>query len=63
MLTVMYDDDMPTPDELDELARSLLAGGGLDTSDAARVARVLQEVANALRRPLLGDGISDEGFD
>lgn len=63
MLTVMYDDDMPTPAELDEFARSLIDGGSLDASDASRVARVLQEVANALRRPLLGDGISDEGFD
>jgi hypothetical protein len=63
MLTVMYDDDMPTADELEQLARTLLMNGSLSRSDAERVARVLREVAVSLRRPLLGDDVSDEGFD
>ncbi|MFP5487742.1 MAG: hypothetical protein ACLGHQ_05495 [Acidimicrobiia bacterium] len=63
MLTVMYDDEMPTADELDELATSLLADGSLDPSDAQRVAQVLLAVVAGLRRPVLGENVSDEGFD
>jgi hypothetical protein len=63
MLTVMYDDDMPTADELEQFARTLLMNDSLSRSDAERVAHVLREVAVSLRRPLLGDGVSDEGFD
>jgi hypothetical protein len=63
MLTVTYDDDMPMPDELERLARSLLEDGTLSSSDAERVARVLREVSAGLRRPALGEDVSDEGFD
>lgn len=63
MLTVMYDDEMPTADELDELAASLLADGSLAPPDAQRVAQVLLAVVAGLRRPVLGENVSDEGFD
>lgn len=63
MLTVMYDDDLPTVDELEQLAGSLRDDGSLSGSDAQRVARVLLAVAAGLRRPALVEEISDEGFD
>ena len=63
MLTVMYDDDMPTTDELERLAGSLMEDGGLNGSDAKRVAQVLLAVAAGLRRPALVEEVSDEGFD
>lgn len=63
MLTVMYDDDMPTADELDQLAGSLMDDGSLSGPDAQRVAQVLLAVAAGLRRPALVEEVSDEGFD
>lgn len=63
MPTVLNDDDLPTPDELDRLAHALLAGEALDLADAERAARVLREVAVSLRRPQVAERISDEGFD
>lgn len=63
MLTVMYDDDMPTAEELDRLAASLLGDGTLEGADAERAARVLREVAAGLRRTVIGERVSDEGFD
>ena len=63
MLTVMYDDDMPDPDELGQLADSLQADGSLDGADAERAARVLRAVAAGLKQTFLSERISDEGFD
>lgn len=63
MLTVMYDDEMPTADELDALSGSLLEDGSLAPSDAKRVAQVLLAVATGLRRAVLVENVSDEGFD
>ena len=39
------DGDTPTPDELEQLARSLAMDGSLGQRDAQRVADVLREVA------------------
>jgi hypothetical protein len=63
MLTVMYDDTMPTADELERFAGSLLTDGCVEPGDAERVAQVLREVALGLRRGILADHVSDEGFD
>jgi hypothetical protein len=63
MLTVMYDDDMPTADELDRFAGSLLADGCLAPDDAERVVRVLRAVTTGLKGALLAERVSDEGFD
>lgn len=63
MLTVMYADDMPTADELEQIAGSLLTGGCLASEDAERAARVLRAVAAGLNVTLLSERVSDEGFD
>ena len=63
MPTVLNDDDLPTPDELDRLADALLAGGALGPAGAEQAAQVLREVAVSLRRPQVAERISDEGFD
>lgn len=43
------DDDTPTPDELEQLARSLAMDGSLGRNDAQRVAEVLRHVAADMR--------------
>ena len=63
MLTVMYENDMPTADELEQIAGSLLTDGCLAPDDAERVVRVLRAVAGGLNVALLSERISDEGFD
>ena len=63
MLTVMYTDDMPTADELEQIAGSLLTDGSLAEHDAERVVRVLRAVAAGLKVTVLGHRVSDEGFD
>ena len=63
MLPVMYDDDMPTADELEQLAGTLHTGGTLGQPDAQRAARVLRAVAAGLKRSVLSEHVSDEGFD
>ena len=63
MLTVMYEDDMPTADELEQIAGTLLTNGCLGRDDAQRVAHVLRAVAGGLKGALLDDRVSDEGFD
>lgn len=63
MLTVMYEDDMPTADELEQIAGSLLSDGCLGRDDAQRAAHVLRAVAGGLKGALLSDRVSDEGFD
>jgi len=63
MLTVMYENDMPTADELEQVAGSLLTDGCLAPDDAERVARVLRVVAAGLKVALLSERVSDEGFD
>jgi hypothetical protein len=63
MLTVMYDDDMPSADELEQFAGSLVEDGSLGGPDAQRVAQVLLAVAAGIRRPALVEEVSDEGFD
>jgi hypothetical protein len=45
------DDDQPTPEELERLARSLAMDGSLGRLDALRVAAVLREVATRRRHP------------
>jgi hypothetical protein len=47
----MTNDDTPTPDELEQLARSLAMDGALGRADAQRVAAVLREVAARQRHP------------
>jgi hypothetical protein len=54
MLGTMFDDDdedYPTPEELEQLARSLAMDGSLGRRDALRVAAVLREVATRRRHP------------
>jgi hypothetical protein len=63
MLTVMYDDDMPTADELETINRSLLRDGCLAPDDAERVVQVLHAVAVGLKGAVLAERVSDEGFD
>jgi len=63
MLTVMYDDDMPSAEELEALAGTLAEGGEVAPADAERLARVIREVATALRRTQVVERVSDEGFD
>jgi hypothetical protein len=63
MLTVMYEDDMPTAEELERIVGSLLTDGCLGRDDARRVAHVLRAVAGGLKGALLDDRVSDEGFD
>ena len=63
MLTVMYADDMPTADELEQIAGSLVSDGCLAPEDAERAARVMRAVAAGLKLTLLSERVSDEGFD
>ena len=63
MLTVMYENDMLTADELEQIAGSLLSDGCLAPDDAERVVRVLRVVASGLKVALLSERVSDEGFD
>ena len=63
MLTVMYENDMPTADELERFAGSLRTDGCLSRDDAQRVAHVLRVVAGGLKGTLLDERVSDEGFD
>ena len=63
MLTVMYENDMPTADELEQIAGALLTDGCLAPDDAERVSRVLRAVAAGLKVTLLSERVSDEGFD
>ncbi len=59
----MYDNDMPTADELEQIAGSLVTDGCLGAEDAEGVARVLRSVAAGLKVTLLAERVSDEGFD
>ena len=63
MLTVIYEDHMPTADELEQIVGSLLADGCLDRDDAQRAARVLRAVAAGLKVAIPDERVSDEGFD
>jgi tellurite resistance protein len=45
------DDDELTPDELEQLARSLTMDGSLGRADAQRAAEVLREAAARRRHP------------
>lgn len=63
MLTVMYENDMPTADELEQIAGSLQTDGCLAPDDAERVVQVLRAVAAGLKVALLSERVSDEGFD
>lgn len=63
MLTVMYDDDLPTADELERIAGSILTDDGISRDDAHVVARVLRAVTAGLRGAQLAERVSDEGFD
>jgi hypothetical protein len=63
MLTVMYEDNMPTADELDRISGSLLTDGCLDPDDAQRVVQVLRAVVGGLKVATMSERVSDEGFD
>ena len=63
MLPLMYENDMPTADELEQIAGSLLTNGSLASDDAERAARVLRTVAAGLKMAVLSERVSDEGFD
>ena len=59
----MYENDMPTADELEQIAGSLLTDGCLAPDDAERVVQVLRVVAAGLKVVRLSERVSDEGFD
>ena len=49
------DDDLPTPAELEQLARSLAMDGSLGQNDAQRVAEVWRATARPVRRPPIAE--------
>ena len=63
MLTIIYEDNLPSIDELERVAGSLQADGRLEPDDAEHAAGVLRAVAKGLRGAALLEHVSDEGFD